>query len=86
MPGGSSPPFPSPDDPIENRGWWIRVWLFFTLCLCLLGFAFVSGVWACVHDRSYGLAWLVGLFTGLPLAIWFVQWVILLRILMLWKK
>ena len=86
MPGGSPRPFPSPNDPIEMRGWWIRAWLFLTVCLCLFGFAFVGGVWAFVHDRSYGMAWVIGLFTGLPLTICFVQWARLLRILVLWRK
>ena len=86
MPGGRPPPFPSPNDPIENRLYWIRVWLFFTVCLCALGFVFVGGVWSCVDDRLYAHAWMVGLFTGIPLAMWFIGWAKLLRILILWKR
>ncbi len=36
----------------------LRYWIFGTAILCVFSFAFVTGVWACVHDRSYELAWM----------------------------
>jgi hypothetical protein len=86
MPGVRTRPFPSPNDPIEHRVYWIRAWLFLTVCVCSFGLAFVGGVLACMHDRSYTLAWMVGLFTGIPLTVWLFGWEKLLRILILWKK